>query len=167
MQNVFDQRVYYPKHYVISEKVYTRMVNAGYSGGKLATLQGVRFNSGDEFIKAVKKRLGNLTSTQEQQLLGMAQQVKIYINPERIDNLDPAYMTQEQIDQVKALSGKTFYYRWELQEALAAMGKDWRYLPETKLNKQQNKLVAQNLQIVENACLVREKTKRRRGFPED
>ncbi len=167
MQNVFDQRVYYPKHYVISEKVYTRMVHAGYSGGKLATLQGVRFNSGDEFIKAVKKRLGNLTSTQEQQLLGMAQQVKIYINPERIDNLDPAYMTQEQIDQVKALSGKTFYYRWELQEALAAMGKDWRYLPETKLNKQQNKLVAQNLQIVENAFLVREKTKRRRGFPED
>ena len=167
MQNVFYQRVYYPKHYMISEKVYAKMVDAGYSATKLSTLKGEKFSSGQDFIHAVRGRLGSLSGAQEQQLLGLAQIVKIYIDPEKIDNLDAAYLTAQQIAQVKELSGKTYSYRWELQEALAALNKDWQYLPETKLNKQANKMVAQNLQIVENTFLVREKAKRRYVFDEN
>ena len=161
MQNVFNQRVFIPKTYTISEKVYNRLVEEGYSGSKLTLLKGERFGSGVEFINAVKGRLGSLTSAQEQQILGTAELVKIHIAPEKIENLDSNLFTPEQIAQIKELSGRRFNYRWELQDALISVSPDWKYLPATVLNKQHNKMIAQNIRIIEDTFIVQDKPQKK------
>ena len=161
MQNVFNQTVFIPKTYIMSEKVYNKLVEEGYSGSKLTLLKGEKFTSGVEFIDAVENRLGKLNSTQEQQILGTAEWVKIYIDPEKIDNLDTTLFTPLQINQIKELSGRRFNYRWELQNALIAISSDWAYRPETVLNKKHNKLVAQNIRIIEDTFVVRDRPKKK------
>jgi PiT family inorganic phosphate transporter len=162
MQNVFNQRVYIPKTYLLSEKVFNKMVSEGYSGSKLTLLKGERFNSGVEFIDAVENRLGDLSGAQQQQLLETAELVKLYINPEKIEYLDSSLFTPEQLAQVRELSGRRFNYRWELQEALTALSSNWAYLPETILNKQHNKRIAQDMSVLESTFIVRDPPKRRR-----
>lgn len=161
MQNVFNQTVFIPKTYIMSEKVYNKLVEEGYSGSKLTLLKGEKFTSGTEFIDAVENRLGKLTPDQEQQVLGTAEWVKIYINPEKIENLDTNLFSPLQIDQIKELSGRRFNYRWELQNALIAISSDWAYKPETVLNKQHNKLIAQNIRIIEDTFIVRDRPRKK------
>lgn len=145
----------------MSEKVYNKLVEEGYSGSKLTLLKGEKFTSGTEFIDAVENRLGKLTPDQEQQVLGTAEWVKIYINPEKIENLDTNLFSPLQIDQIKELSGRRFNYRWELQNALIAISSDWAYKPETVLNKQHNKLIAQNIRIIEDTFIVRDRPRKK------
>ena len=155
MQNVFSQRVYVPKTYSMSDKVFNRIVEDGFSGSKLSSLKGEKFSSGVEFIHAVEGRLGALTSAQEQKLLNTAELVKLYINPEKIDNLDNRLFTEEELSQIRELSGQRFNYRWELQNALIRVGSNWAYLPATILNKQYNKMLSQKLTVIENNFVVR------------
>ena len=166
MQNVFGQRVFFPKTYVVSDAVFDRMVDDGYPADRIDPLRGKTYVSGIDFINAAADSLGRLSSAQQQQLLNLAEQVNIYIDPEKIDMLDTAYLTQKQLDDIKALSGKTFRYRWELQNALSALDPEWAFLPETTLNKQSNKNIAQDLHIVEMTFLVRKTEKRRRVLME-
>lgn len=155
MQNVFNQRVYVPKTYSMSDKVFNRIVDDGFSGSKLSSLKGEKFSSGVEFINAVEGRLGSLTSAQEQSLLNTAELVKLFINPEKIDNLDNRLFTEEEISQIKELSGQRFNYRWELQNALIRINSGWAYLPATILNKQYNKMLSQKLTVIESNFIVR------------
>lgn len=161
MQNVFNQQVFVPKNYIVSEKVFNKMVSEGYSASKLIMLKGERFDSGGEFINAVENRLGHLTSSQEQALLNIAEQVKIFINPEKIEDLDHRLFTEEDIRQIMDLSGQRFNHRWELQNALERLGSGWNYLPSTILNKQYNKMLTQKLAALESNFIVRTVEKKR------
>lgn len=154
MQNVFSQQVYVPKTYLMSDKVFNRIVEEGFSGSKLSTLKGERFSSGVEFINAVESRLGKLTGAQQQKLLDTAENVRIVIEPDRIENLDNRLFSAEELAQIKELSGQRFNYRWELQNALIKISKDWEYLPATILNKQYNKMLSQKLTVIENNFIV-------------
>ena len=160
MQNVFNQRVYVPKTYLMSEKVYNRIVAEGFSAGKLSTLKGERYASGVEFIHAVENRLGGLTGAQQQKLLDIAENIRIVIDPDRIDNLDNRLFSADELAQIKELSGQRFNYRWELQEAMAKTGANWAYKPATILNKQYNKMLSQKMTVIENNFIVRSDKKK-------
>ncbi len=160
MQNVFSQSVYTPKTYLMSEKVFDRVVESGFSASKLSSLKGERFESGVEFIRAVENRVGKLTGTQQQHLLNMAENVRIVIEPEKIDNLDNSFFSSDELAQIRELSGRRFNYRWELQAALIKISPEWEYRPATVLNKQYNKILAQKLTVIENNFIVRSDKKK-------
>ncbi|MBO4643224.1 MAG: inorganic phosphate transporter [Alphaproteobacteria bacterium] len=160
MQNVFDQRVYIPKTYLMSEKVFDRIVAEGFSASKLSSLKGERFDSGMEFIHAVENRVGKLSSDQQQKLLSTAENVKILIDADKIDNLDNNLFSAEELEQIRELSGQRFNYRWELQRALIRTGSNWEYRPATILNKQYNKMLLQKLTVIENNFVVRAEKKK-------
>lgn len=161
MQNVFYQKVFIPRTYVMTDRVYNKMVEDGYSGNKLTLIKGRKYTTGIDFIESVEKRLGKLTSAQINQLLSTAEQVRIYINPEHFDVLEPPLFTPVEIQQIKELSGRRFNHRWELQDALIAISDNWKYKPATVLNKQHNKDISQKLRIIEDNFIVRPPPKRR------
>ena len=161
MQNVFNQRVYIPKTYLMSDKVFERIVSEGLSASKLSSLKGERFGSGMEFIRAVEGRVGKLSGAQQQTLLNIAENVKIQIDPEKIDNLDNNLFSAVELQEIRELSGQRFNYRWELQNALIKISPDWQYRPATILNKQYNKMLSQKMTVIENNFIVRSGNKRR------
>ena len=65
----------------------------------------------------------------------------------------------EELAQIKELSGQRFNYRWELQNALIKISKNWEYLPATILNKQYNKMLSQKLTVIENNFIVQDRKK--------
>lgn len=155
MQNVFNQSVYIPKTYLMSDKVFERIVGEGFSASKLSTLKGERFGSGVDFIHAIEERVGKLSGAQQQSLLNIAENVRIVIEPEKIENLDANLFSSEELAQIRELSGQRFNYRWELQKALIKISPDWQYRPATILNKQYNKMLAQKMTVIENNFIVR------------
>ncbi len=161
MQNVFNQQVYVPKNYTISEKVFNRIVDQGFSAGKLSTLKGEKFGSGIEFIRAVERRLGKLTGAQQQKMLDIAENVRLSVDADKIETLDNRLFSADELAQIKELSGQRFNYRWELQAALAKTGENWEYRPATILNKQYNKMLSQKLTVIENAFIVRATDRKR------
>ena len=65
-------------------------------------------------------------------------------------NMSKAVRTK-QISDLKSLTGKEFNHRWEIENTLAEMNPEWIKLPATVLNKQKNKKISEQLQIVESA----------------
>ena len=161
MQNVFNQRVYIPKTYLMSDKVFERAVAEGFSSSKLIPLKGERFGSGMEFIRAVEGRVGKLSGAQQQTLLNIAENVKIQIDPDKIDNLNNDLFSAVELQEIRELSGQRFNYRWELQNALIKISPDWQYRPATILNKQYNKMLSQKMTVIENNFIVRSGNKRK------
>ena len=167
MQNVFSQQVYVPKTYLMSDKVFDRIVEEGFSASKLSSLKGERFGSGVEFIRAVENRVGKLTGAQQQSLLNTAENVKLVIDPDKIDNLDKNLFSETELNQIRELSGKRFNFRWELQQALIKISPDWESRPATILNKQYNKMLSQKMTVLENNFIVRSDKKKSVNCPTD
>ena len=118
-------------------------------------------------MNAVRARVGKMSGATEQKLLNTAELLKIYIDPEKFENLDPQMFSEEQISQIKQLSGLTFSYRWELQDALIKISSEWAYRPATIINKRYNKALAVQLSQIESVFTVRKKAKKRNLLYED
>ena len=149
MQNVFNQPVYTPRTYIMSPQVLKQLEDKGILADGLSAITGKTYHTEQAIIRAVKERLPALTNEQEKSILAYSEVWKIRIDPSKIKKLPENEFSPEQMKDMEALSGKTFEYRWELEDALAALNPVWSPLPDTVLNKQKNKEIAQQFQILE------------------
>ncbi|MGN0905161.1 MAG: inorganic phosphate transporter [Alphaproteobacteria bacterium] len=149
MQNVFNQPVYTPRTYIMSPQVLKQLEDKGILADGLSAITGKTYHTEQAIIRAVKERLPALTNEQEKSILAYSEVWKIRIDPSKIKKLPENEFSPEQMKDIEALSGKTFEYRWELKDALAALNPVWSPLPDTVLNKQKNKEIAQQFQILE------------------
>ncbi|MCQ2914158.1 MAG: inorganic phosphate transporter [Alphaproteobacteria bacterium] len=155
MQNVFSQKVYTPKFYDLSEKVIQKISDSEkIPFHQLILLKGEKYNSGNEFIKAAKERVGKIDSAKQQRILNLAEKINVFIDLEKANKLDQNILTPEKIEHVKQLAGLKFSYRWELQDALVKISPDWSYKSESVLNKKYNKELSIQLKEVENLFSV-------------
>lgn len=161
MQNVFNQNVFTPKTYTMSDKVITRLDKQGLPAKKLTILKGETYKSGMEFMTALQERVGKLDGKTQQTALNTAEVVKMFMDMEKTDMLDPKMFTAEDFADIRQLSGLTFTYRWELQDALIRLNPNWEYKPAGVLNKQFNKALSVKLSMIESTFTVRKKSKKR------
>jgi len=144
VQNVFDQQVHRPVHYVLSPEVIARLEAAGVPVSVPAELRGRRIQGGVRFERAVAKATG-LDGDQVELVASFAE-----IHPLRIDAaacaaLDARLLTPEQIQAVRTLVGRAFAHKWQLRDALASRTPAWRAKPSTPLNKTCNQRLRESL----------------------
>ena len=150
MQNVFNQPVYIPKTYKISDRVLNEISQAGVPTETIASLKGVPFNSGREIIHAVKENFPELTNKQEQVILKYSEVVWMKIDPEKEKKLPKDMFSEEQMRSIQALNGQIYDHRWQLEDALKEQSPEWEKLPATVLNKKVNNSINRRILVLEN-----------------
>lgn len=150
MQNVFNQRVYQPVHYVMSAEVAAKAEEVGVPRAMLAELFGKRFNSAYAFKDALERQDG-LTRKQIDALLSLAELEPIAVLPDALGPERPEWLSPAQMKAVQHLAGRIFSYRWMLMEALAEQSPEWRLRANTVANKKYNQGIRYRIELLYRA----------------
>ncbi|MBW2256322.1 MAG: inorganic phosphate transporter [Deltaproteobacteria bacterium] len=148
VENVFDQQVYAPSRYQVTEEVMLRLESKGVPTDDLADLVDAEpRRSATSFRRAVR-RVVRLPRAQETSVIEAAEIYLVRIDTDLIDHLDEAMLSPDQLDAVRFLAGNTYDHRWEFAEALARQSEAWRPLEATRVNEAHNDALAEELDYV-------------------
>ncbi|MBF0213107.1 MAG: inorganic phosphate transporter [Magnetococcales bacterium] len=148
VQNVFAITVFQKVEFQVSKPLLERHAKV-LDVKSLESLIGKSYETSGALKNDVDKILPHAEYKAELNFVQEARMERITVDPAKFPELGKSgLLTQPQIDSVKSLSGKTFDYRWQLVDALAATSETWRMKEKTVLNKPYNKDVSQRLTIV-------------------
>ena len=147
MQNVFNQKVYRPVAYEISQPVIDRLAVVGMAPGVISGLEGRRFASAVRFGRALEanKRLG---PEDKAKLMAYAELDEMTVDPGRLGLVETGWLTIGQTRALRRLSGRTFPHKWMLAEALMEESAGWKPLADSKVNKAYNKELGDKLDFL-------------------
>ena len=150
MQNVFSQKVFIPKTYSLSASVLNEIkTKTDIPVSSFEMLKGEKFHAGQELVSAIEKYYPELTNAQALKILSYAEVVRTKIDVEKMDALPADMFTDAQKENIAALSGKTFFHTWALQNTLSEINPEWKMLEESILNKQENGRKKRRIKILE------------------
>jgi len=144
MQNVFNQQVYTPVHYGISEPVLRKLNSEGISGHKFNAVVGESFNSAVDFTHALDQ-VPSLGGNTYPDVLKYAKLHDIFIDPSLLVNLESGTLSKLKVAAVRLLAGRRFEHEWQLADALAELEPEWQTLPASKFNRIRNKNLKSDL----------------------
>ena len=144
VQNVFSQQVFTPVRYQLSGEVVQKLTDDGVYDDALADLVGREFETAAEFSDAVQRCLGSTAGVET--IVSRSRIRSLEIDAERAEALGAqGWLTAHEREAVLALRGRRFRYAWQLDDALAALSKDWRPKPPTTESKLHNKALRARL----------------------
>ena len=144
LQNVFDQEVYRPVSYEISEPVLERLEREGIAAHIIEGLEGEIFESAPRLSDRLETEVG-LDSEARDVVLRFAERKVLVIDPDLLDSLDTDWYGPEQINALRRIAGQRYSHKWMLGEALAAETPEWRFRPAELVNKIYNKELEKKL----------------------
>jgi len=128
VQNVFNQPVYEEINFRLSQPVLMYLQKEGVPTEKIAPLEGQTLTKPVNFRSALR-RVASLTPEQESQVIAAAELYPMHITPEAINKIDSQALTPEQFSAIERLTGQSFDYKWELQQALGVQTTAWQKQP--------------------------------------
>ena len=144
LQNVFDQEVYRPISYEISEPVLERLEREGVATGALNGLKSEAFVSARRLNERLEAEAG-LDRAARDTVLRFAERKLLIVDPGFLDGLDTTWYTPAQISALRWIAGQRYSHQWMLGEALAANTAEWRFRPAERVNKIYNKELQKKL----------------------
>ena len=93
---------------------------------KLEDLRQKIFPTAAQFKKALSERIG-LTYKNQAIVMAAAEIDALEVTESAILRLDRNWFTDEQIKALEKLKGRHFTHKWQLDKALAAQSRQWRF----------------------------------------
>lgn len=149
LQNVFNQQVYKPVYFSLTNPVIEQLAKNGIASEPLLALKGQRIESGIAFRDAVRAQ-ADFSDKDIEEILAEAEIYPMNIAAEKVRLLDRDYLSKAQVEAVQGLTGKEYEHKWQLQAALAAQTDEWKKKEASALNKLYNKKLGQQLQYLES-----------------
>lgn len=147
LQNVFGVSVARPVPFELTPAALEHLEREGVPVDGIRRLEGIRFENAHEF-KVALDACGELSPDVLDCVFESAEIDCFEVDPARIEGLDPAILTEAQIEAIRALEWHSYQHKWEFCEALARASKAWAFLPETRANHLANKRLATRLHYV-------------------
>ena len=141
VQNVFNQQVYRPIPYTVSDAVIAHLEEAGVPVAGLRQFKDQYYGSARDFAAALEEVPG-LTAEERDRVMVAAEIDEMHVNITRFAELDQGWLSHDQLKAVYSLAGEFYRHRWQLAEALAAASPGWQPLED---NKAHNKELRQKL----------------------
>jgi len=137
LQNVFNQEVYRPISYELSEPVLERLEREGLAAGEIGSLKGAIFESAWQLNERLKTEAA-LDGAARDKVLLFAERTVLIVDPDHISRLDTDWYTPAQIAALQQVMGQQYTHKWMLGDALAAKASEWRFRSADLANKVYN-----------------------------
>lgn len=137
-QNVFDQKVYRFVPFQVSKAVEEKIKEEGLKTKGIDSIKYKKFENAQMFLSALKKIKG-IDGKTRKRFIELAKLEKTYIPPlHKVKRFNYKMFTKEQLDSLAKIANQRFLYKWQLQKALFAYSKQWKYKLKNIKNKQFN-----------------------------
>ncbi len=148
VENVFDQPVSRTVEYRIDEVVCEELVDRGIETNGLLELGSGIFTNAVKFKSDVEK-FGEMNDKQSSLVLELARIGHWEVQNSVIANdVDTHWLSAGQVDALRSLKGMRFEHHWRFNQALADASPEWRLLPDTTVNKMNNKELKKKLKYL-------------------
>lgn len=139
LQNVFNQKVYRPVPYKVSDAVVHELGKQGITEEWSGNIRNVEYANAERFMSAIRRHT-RLQREQVPTVIEYAKLDNIQIDTRSMEeDFNEGWFTIEQIQAVRHLHGIAFCHGWQLHNALMEATPEWDMLPPTRHNKQHNK----------------------------
>ncbi len=147
LQNIFQQTVYKPIHFQMTQEVLAQAEKKGLDTTGLHELQDKLYTSATLLQKALQKQ-SKLDYTAQIKLLDLSEIIHYQINPKKFKTLTEDFFSPGQIAAVKALANKSYDRAWKLSNALEEQSPEWKLKKATTVNKLFNKHLKHQIAII-------------------
>jgi PiT family inorganic phosphate transporter len=144
LQNVFNQQVYTPTPYRVSEQVGTKLEKIGINSDVLRPIINEPFDSAVDFTQALDQ-ISSLDDDVYPRIFEYAEINEIFIDVNLFQKLNSSTIDDAKLEAVKRLVGHSFDYKWQFAETLAKLEPGWRLLPGSEVNEAHNKKLQSDL----------------------
>jgi len=139
MQNVFQQQVYKPIPYVITEGVITRLKSEGIYDPNLEKFKDAVFYNSRKLKSALKAKTV-LRKESLNKVIEFCEVDSLLIDSTVArKHLNPEWFTRSQLKAVMSLHGTLFTYRWQLVDTLSKLTPEWCFREKIRKNRLYNK----------------------------
>jgi len=147
LQNVFDQPVYRPVPYAVSDQVVERLQKEGIDAKVLSGVKGEVFDSAVDLRRKLKADT-SIDEKSRDAILAFARQDTVSLSEERYERLSAGPLNSERMATVVGMSGRVFAHEWMLKEVLAAASPAWQSHDATPGNRTYNRKLANDFAFV-------------------
>ena len=144
LQNVFQQTVMMNSSYLISSSVIDKIQKEGIDSKELDKLKGIVFQSSSDVSYALGER-SNLNNSEILKVIEYSLQMPLIITAKKISNIEKNILSSIQLEALTKLEGNTYYYPWELEDALSSISPEWIILGGGLKNKLHDRNIKQKL----------------------
>jgi len=138
LQNVFSQEVSREASYVISVPVVEYLESKDLETEPIKVLMGEEYGNASRMQSALRNET-TLNSDEIKLVIDAAERERFYIDPEIIfGKMDTEWLTREQLNALRGLSGQTFEHKWQLNGALNRISDSWKPRANATSNKKYN-----------------------------
>ncbi|MEM7293184.1 MAG: inorganic phosphate transporter [Pseudomonadota bacterium] len=147
LQNVFDQQVYKPVRYAITQGNLYQLQHQGVVLKNAEKHIGQGFDSSGEMIDYLSADMP-LSSSHVSLTMELTKVRQVLITSGKIERAHFSRLRNEQFDALQKLQGRSFDFAWELENALAAQSAQWKRRPDIPKNRAHNQAIADKLDYV-------------------
>ena len=145
VDNVFDLQVSRVVEYRIDDATRTELVRRGVEAEGLDKLGDELFTNSVKFKNDLEKTVG-LDDHQASLVMDLARLGMWEVDEAVIANdVDTHWLTTEQLEALRSLTGQRFEHAWQFNQALADASPEWRLKPHATVYKQANKELEKKL----------------------
>ncbi len=144
LQNVFNQDVYTPVPYRVSEQVQSKLDNIGIRQASLAPIIDESFETAVDFTRALDQ-ISAIDEKLYPRILEFAEVHEIFIDANIIKDLNSSPLSGQRLGAVQRLVGRSFDYKWQLADSLAKLDPGWQLLSGSRENMARNKKLKSDL----------------------
>jgi len=146
IQNVFNQQVYRPVKFNMSESVEKRLVTEGITFAAMDQFVNKEFKNAVEFKKALKEKASDLVVSDLNRVVELSELRDITVETGLIKfEISEGWFTSDQAESLSKLDGRSFKYSWELRDELELSGADWRLKKDTPEGRHINRNINSKL----------------------
>jgi len=146
IQNVFNQQVYRPVKFNMSEIVERKLVTEGITFTAMDQFINKEFKTAVEFKKALKDNATDLAGSDLNRVVELSELRDITVNTDIIKfEISQGVFTPDQAESLKKLNGRSFKYSWELRDELETASVDWRLKKDTPEGRHINRNIISKL----------------------
>ncbi len=153
LQNVFNQHVHRDVVYSLSTAVLERLEVDGIDTSKAQILAGRDFVSARALADALTDT-GTDNGEISRAFVDFAEIDHMVIDGARLSQLSGGFLSPGQLEAVASLAGRGFMHRWRLDDALVELSPEWASLPDTTINKLDNRKLDEQRRAVYNVFRV-------------
>jgi hypothetical protein len=149
LQNVFSQSVFRPVHYMLSGEGAARLKADGLYSAELDPLLDRSFMNAAAFRNELKDRMPMASGEAQMRIIQLSE-----LHPMRVDllmisrELGEGWLSAGRDAALRALSGREFRYKWQLQDALIRGEDSWSFLEDIPLNRPYNRSLNNRLRYL-------------------
>ncbi len=157
IQNVFQQKVYTPVSYKLTQsglsKINNKLLKTQKVKESLNKIIGKKYDNAIELQKELSKNIKDYSLVLK--LVDQAKIDKMKINYKKISEIKDLNYSKEQLKGIKNIDGNEYNYKWQLYDDISGKSKVWKYKKKSIENKIYNKALKKKLQFLYHTSKVK------------